>query len=452
MPALPGPRPSRLARAGRRQALSRYSGAERAHRRRPAARIRTALREIVARFGCDPILMPGQDIILSEIRPRIATRSKRLLREHGVRLAEDLMPAERWALACPALPTCGLALTEAERVRDDIVAAIEGLAAPWGSSASGSASASPAARMAAPGPIPAISASSAACPVITALYVGGDFDGTRLNTAIADKVALGEIGRSLDPLFALYASDRTAGEGFRRFLPPRRAAGASAGARGEHKVCGRHAADHCRPERSPRHPGRRRRSGTPSPWRARRGAAPLHWKSMRLPRPCARRCRPGQGLRRRLPLPRRDRAGAARFSRRRSRSGRGRNPRGGAGAGALVNVEDDPRRSDFHSPSVFRRGDLTVAISTNGKSPVWQRCCGGAWSIGWGRSGKSGSKRSRPCAKAGVKPAPPGGDRPMDARMGRPARLARPGVFRPFPSGVPPDTLTGDELLLEAGE
>jgi precorrin-2 dehydrogenase / sirohydrochlorin ferrochelatase len=40
------------------------------------------------------------------------------------------------------------------------------------------------------------------------------------------------------------------------------------------------------------------------------------------------------------------------------------------GAGALVNVEDDPRRSDFHSPSVFRRGDLSVAISTNGKSPA----------------------------------------------------------------------------------
>lgn len=40
------------------------------------------------------------------------------------------------------------------------------------------------------------------------------------------------------------------------------------------------------------------------------------------------------------------------------------------GAGALVNVEDDPQHSDFHSPSVFRRGDLSVAISTNGKSPA----------------------------------------------------------------------------------
>ena len=33
-------------------------------------------------------------------------------------------PVERWALACPALPSCGLALTEAERVQGDIVDAI----------------------------------------------------------------------------------------------------------------------------------------------------------------------------------------------------------------------------------------------------------------------------------------------------------------------------------------
>jgi len=38
-------------------------------------------------------------------------------------------------------------------------------------------------------------------------------------------------------------------------------------------------------------------------------------------------------------------------------------------AGVLVNVEDDRERSDFHSAAVIRRGDLTVAISTNGKSP-----------------------------------------------------------------------------------
>jgi len=39
-------------------------------------------------------------------------------------------------------------------------------------------------------------------------------------------------------------------------------------------------------------------------------------------------------------------------------------------AGVLLNIEDDIRSSDFHSPAVVRRGDLTVAISTAGRSPA----------------------------------------------------------------------------------
>jgi len=39
------------------------------------------------------------------------------------------------------------------------------------------------------------------------------------------------------------------------------------------------------------------------------------------------------------------------------------------GAGALVNVVDDPRHSDFIFPAVIRRDCLTAAISTDGKAP-----------------------------------------------------------------------------------
>jgi precorrin-2 dehydrogenase/sirohydrochlorin ferrochelatase len=39
------------------------------------------------------------------------------------------------------------------------------------------------------------------------------------------------------------------------------------------------------------------------------------------------------------------------------------------GVGALVNIEDRPALSSFHSPSTLRRGDLLIAVSTNGQSP-----------------------------------------------------------------------------------
>ncbi|RAK19167.1 precorrin-2 dehydrogenase/sirohydrochlorin ferrochelatase [Anoxybacillus vitaminiphilus] len=36
----------------------------------------------------------------------------------------------------------------------------------------------------------------------------------------------------------------------------------------------------------------------------------------------------------------------------------------------LVNVADDPEKSNFHVPSVFRRGKLHIAVSTSGASPI----------------------------------------------------------------------------------
>ncbi len=56
-------------------------------------------------------------------------------------------------------------------------------------------------------------------------------------------------------------------------------------------------------------------------------------------------------------------------------------------AGRLVNIEDDIPLCDFHTPSLVRRGDLVLAISTGGKSPALarrirrflERCFGPEW-------------------------------------------------------------------------
>jgi sulfite reductase (ferredoxin) len=181
------------------------------------AQLRTALRQIVRRFGCDPILMPSQDIILSNIAAENREPITAILRAHKVRLGEDLLPVERWALACPALPSCGLALTEAERVRDDIVAAIAARLRVWdleGERLSVRITGCPngCAR-----PYSGDIGIVGRMPGFYSLYVGGDFEGTRLNQPIADKLALTEIADALDPLFGLFAGSRAPGEGFGDF-------------------------------------------------------------------------------------------------------------------------------------------------------------------------------------------------------------------------------------------
>ena len=181
------------------------------------SRLRTALREIVGRFHADPILMPSQDIILSNIAPADRPAIAALLRANQARMAEDLLPIERWALACPALPTCGLALTEAERVRDDIVGAIAARLKRWGHENQRLSVRITGCPNGCARPYSGDIGIVGRVPGLYSLYVAGDFEGTRLNSLIAERLDIAGIADTLDPLFALFAEARLPEEGFGDF-------------------------------------------------------------------------------------------------------------------------------------------------------------------------------------------------------------------------------------------
>jgi sulfite reductase (ferredoxin) len=180
-------------------------------------RLRSALREIVARFRCNPILMPTQDIILGDVAPADRAAIETLLREHGVPLAEDLLPVERWALACPALPSCGLALTEAERVRDEIVEAIAARLKRWGLEGERLSVRITGCPNGCARPYSGDIGIVGRVPGYYSLYVGGDFEGKRLNELFAERLDIAGLADALDPLFGLFADARLAGEGFGDF-------------------------------------------------------------------------------------------------------------------------------------------------------------------------------------------------------------------------------------------
>ncbi|MBD1844047.1 sulfite reductase, ferredoxin dependent [Cyanobacteria bacterium FACHB-63] len=79
-------------------------------------RLKTALRKIVSKFNLPMLLTPSQNVLLYDIQPGDRQRINRILREHGIERPDRIDPLVRDSMACPALPTCGLATAESERV------------------------------------------------------------------------------------------------------------------------------------------------------------------------------------------------------------------------------------------------------------------------------------------------------------------------------------------------
>jgi sulfite reductase (ferredoxin) len=77
---------------------------------------RSAFREIVEKFGVPVRLTTNCNIIFHDIEPSQKAQIDDILRRHGIPRPEDLTETRRLAQACVALPTCGLALAESERV------------------------------------------------------------------------------------------------------------------------------------------------------------------------------------------------------------------------------------------------------------------------------------------------------------------------------------------------
>jgi sulfite reductase (ferredoxin) len=90
-------------------------------------RLKTALRVLVDKYNLNMILSPTQSIIFRDIDPKDKDDIEAILREHGVKPLEQVDPLNRLAMACPALPLCGLAQTEAERIMPSYLERIRAL-------------------------------------------------------------------------------------------------------------------------------------------------------------------------------------------------------------------------------------------------------------------------------------------------------------------------------------
>jgi sulfite reductase (ferredoxin) len=90
-------------------------------------KLRSALRQIVKQFQLPMLLTPHQNVLFYDIKPGDRAAIEKILTDCGVWAIEQIDPLERLAMACPAMPTCGLAITESERALPGFVERIRSL-------------------------------------------------------------------------------------------------------------------------------------------------------------------------------------------------------------------------------------------------------------------------------------------------------------------------------------
>jgi sulfite reductase (NADPH) hemoprotein beta-component len=180
-------------------------------------RLKTALRKIAEKFHTEIRLTPSQNLLLANVKPAERDAITALLAEHGVPVDNQATIIRRASMACPAMPTCGLALAESERALPGLLASIEALLAEVGLKdeeiiirMTGCPNGCARSSMAELGFI-------GKGPGKYQICVGGNESSTRLNRAHWDSVKAEDIIAQLRPVFARFARERAAGERFGDF-------------------------------------------------------------------------------------------------------------------------------------------------------------------------------------------------------------------------------------------
>ncbi len=183
----------------------------------------TGLREIAALLESDAKgvqfrLTPNQNLLIAGVPRPLRDAIDSMLAEHRLDLHARATPTQLHALACVALPTCGLAMAEAERYLPGFLGKLHDLLARHGlrdapmdvrvSGCPNGCSRPHLAEIALIGKAPGR----------YNLMLGGDHLGRRMNVLHRENITEAQIFDALDPLFARYAREREPRERFGDFL------------------------------------------------------------------------------------------------------------------------------------------------------------------------------------------------------------------------------------------
>ena len=176
----------------------------------------SALRRIAEQHDGDFRITANQNLIVAGVRPERRAAIEEIAASNG--LSAPPSGLRRNAVACVALPTCGLALAESERYLPDLLDALDARLTAHGLSRDDIVIRMTGCPNGCARPYLAEIGLVGKGPGRYNLYLGAAFDGSRLSKLYAEDIDHAAIIRELDPLFAAYAAERKAGEHFGDFV------------------------------------------------------------------------------------------------------------------------------------------------------------------------------------------------------------------------------------------
>ena len=176
---------------------------------------KTALRRVAEKFAdIEFRLTANQNVILANVNDADKVAINAIFAEHGVKTENQASLLHGNSMACPALPTCGLALAESERMLPGLVDRIEKLCGNLGLGSEEIVIRSTGCPNGCARPYMAEIAFVGKAPGRYQLWLGGNASGTRLNKIYKDVIKEADVETELGPLFARFAKERHTGERF----------------------------------------------------------------------------------------------------------------------------------------------------------------------------------------------------------------------------------------------
>ncbi|GHG97121.1 assimilatory sulfite reductase (NADPH) hemoprotein subunit [Comamonas sp. JC664] len=185
---------------------------------RPGAPHLTGLREIARVHTGDFRLTANQNLVIAGVPAGARAAIDALVAAHALDGFRNASPVRRNALACVALPTCGLAMAEAERYLPTFVGRVEERLRAHGLEDANLLLRITGCPNGCARPYLAEVGLVGKAPGRYNLHLGGDARGQRLNRLYRENIDEDTILAALEPLFAGYARERSPGEGFGDFV------------------------------------------------------------------------------------------------------------------------------------------------------------------------------------------------------------------------------------------